>query len=183
MDNFIIDDWRGIRIWPCFTRKAIIIKNMTLSRCCLGHHLVVHYSPCVLLFHTPPPPPPIISHYLYTDASLAGWGATDSQVTAGGAWDEEEPPADINVLELRAAYLALQSLCKHCMDSHVCLYMDNSTAVLYISKKGGTHSVLCDALAVEILQWAISPKYLLVCCFYSWRIQCSGGFLLSVSEQ
>ena len=53
---------------------------------------------------------PIISHYLYADASLAGLGATDSQVTAGGAWDEEEPPAHINGLELRAAYLALQSL-------------------------------------------------------------------------
>ena len=36
--------------------------------------------------------PPIISHY-------PGWGggATDSQVTAGGAWDEEETPAHINV--------------------------------------------------------------------------------------
>ena len=100
--------------------------------------------------------PPLISHYLYTDASLAGWGATDSQLTAGGIWEEEDvPPAHINVLELRAAYLALQSLCKHCVDSHVCLYMDNSTAVAYINKKGGTHSVLCDALAVKIWQWAI----------------------------
>ena len=33
--------------------------------------------------------------------------------------------------------------------------MDNSTAVAYINKKGGTHSVLCDALAVKIWQWAI----------------------------
>ena len=58
-------------------------------------------------------------------------------------------------LKLWAAYLALQSLCKHCVDSHVCLYMDKSTAVSYINKKGGTHSVLCDDLAVEIWQWAI----------------------------
>ena len=123
--------------------------------------------------------PPIISHYLYTDASLAGWGATYSQVNAGGAWDEEEPPAHINVLELLAAYLALQSLCKHCVDSHVCLYMDNSTAVSHINKKGGTHSVLCDALAVEIWQWAIPQNIWLsaafipgesnvVADFYSW---------------
>ena len=109
--------------------------------------------------------PPIISHYLYTDASLAGWGATDSQVTAGGAWDEDEPPANINVLELRAAHLALQSLCKHCVGSHVCLYMDNSTAVSYINKKRGTHSVLCDALAVEIWQWAIPQNIWLSAAF------------------
>ena len=77
-------------------------------------------------------------------------------MTAGGVWEEEDvPPAHINVLELRAAYLAFQSLCQHCVDSHVCLYMDNSTAVAYINKKGGTHSVLCDALAVKIWQWAI----------------------------
>ena len=31
----------------------------------------------------------------------------------------------------------------------------DTTAVSYINKKGGTHSVLCDALAVEIWQWAI----------------------------
>ena len=46
-----------IRIWPCSTRKAIIIKHDSLSMCCPGRHLVVHYSLCVLLFHAPPPPP------------------------------------------------------------------------------------------------------------------------------
>ena len=133
--------------------KGNFNKNMTLSAAAVQDiiwwytNIPVSYS----FIH-----PPLISHYLYTDASLAGWGATDTQLTAGGVWEEEEvPPAHINVLELRAAYLALQSLCKHCVDSHVCLYMDNSTAVVYINKKGGTHSVLCDALAVKIWQWAI----------------------------
>ena len=121
---------------------------------------MIHYSPCVLLFHTPTPPQssPITSIRmlaLRVWGGGGGGGATDSQVTAGGTWDEEEPPAHISVLEFRAAYLALQSLCKHCLDSHVCLYMDKSTAVSYINKKGGTHSVLCNALAVEIWQCAI----------------------------
>ena len=115
--------------------------------------------------------PPIISHNLYTDANLAGWGATDSQSTAGGGGGGGglrgggRPPAHINVLELQAAYLALQSLCKHCVYSHVCLYMDNSTAVAYINKEGGTHSVLCDALAVKIWQWAIPQNIWLSAAF------------------
>ena len=69
--------------------------------------------------------PPIISHYLDTDASLAGWGGGGGLQTpsptprqqgggGGGGEEEEDPPAHINVLELQAAYLALQSLCKHC---------------------------------------------------------------------
>ena len=105
---------------------------------------MVHYSPCVLLFHTPPPPPPQSSPITSIQmlALRVGEGATDSQVTAGGTWGEEEPPAHINVLEIRAAYLAPQSLCKHCVDSHVCIYMDNSTAVSYINKKVGTPSVV-----------------------------------------
>ena len=43
--------------------------------------------------------------------------------------------------------------------------MDNSTAVSYINKKGGTHSFLCDALAVEIWQWAIPQNIWLSAAF------------------
>ena len=155
-------------------------KNMTLSAAAVRDIIwwYTNISVSSSFIH-----PPLISHYLYTDASLAGWGATDSQLTAGGVREEEDvPPAHINVLELRAAYLALQSLCQHCVDSHVCLYMDNSTAVAYINKKGGTHSVLCDALAVKIWQWAIPRNIWLSAVFYPWRIECSSRFLLSVSN-
>ena len=45
-----------------------------------------------------------------TDASLEGWGAHSQNVEAGGRWRVEDGNDHINVLELRAIFLALQSL-------------------------------------------------------------------------
>ena len=46
---------------------------------------------------------------------------------------------------MEAAYLALLALFKSCTPppQHVLLQMDNSTAVAYVNKKGGTRSTLC----------------------------------------
>ena len=94
---------------------------------------------------------PEYSISLYTDASLDGWGATDSHSTVGGAWDPDAPPAHINVLEL----MALPSLCATARDVHIRICMDNSTAVSYVNKMGGSQSADCDGLAVELWSWAV----------------------------
>ena len=99
--------------------------------------------------------PPPIEKVIYTDASLEGWGATDSHDTVGGEWEEDNPPAHINILELEAAYLALLSLAKHTFGAHICLKMDNTTAVSYVNKMGGAQSVTCDKLARTIWSWAM----------------------------
>jgi hypothetical protein len=46
------------------------------------------------------------------DASLRGWGATWPGTTIGGQWLPEEAQLHINLLELKAAYLALLALFK-----------------------------------------------------------------------
>ena len=47
---------------------------------------------------------------VFTDASNEGWGAHVGSATAGGRWTAEELSDHINVLELRAILLELQSL-------------------------------------------------------------------------
>jgi ribonuclease HI len=83
-----------------------------------------------------------------TDASRRGWGASFLHQKTGGLWQKEESRAHINVLELKAANLALQALVKG--PRHIQLLTDNSTAVSYINKQGGTHS---PSLVAQELIW------------------------------
>ena len=52
---------------------------------------------------------PKIDLTVHTDASLQGWGGTCEGVSIGGRWGPGEASLHINVLELRAAFLALQA--------------------------------------------------------------------------
>ena len=52
--------------------------------------------------------------------------------------------------------LVLQSLLSDVKNMHVPLLIDNATAVSYIRSQGGTHSLICNAIALEIWAWAIS---------------------------
>ena len=102
----------------------------------------------------------LISHgpfnsIIRTDASLIGWGAAVDGNTTGGRWTQEETKSHINVLELKAALLGLQSFKSYFCNKHVQLQMDNSTAVTYIRNMGGTHSELCNEIATKIWQWCI----------------------------
>jgi hypothetical protein len=89
-----------------------------------------------------------------TDASLRGWGATWPGTTIGGQWLPEEAQLHINLLELKAAYLALLALFKSTtpVPQHILLQMDNSTAVAYINKRGGTRSHTLSMQATDL--WA-----------------------------
>ena len=74
------------------------------------------------------PPPPIMIT-IYSDASLEGWGATDSTCMVGGRWDEDVALEHINSLGLFAAKLALEELACSLHDCHIKLKIDNTTAV------------------------------------------------------
>ncbi len=95
-----------------------------------------------------------------SDASGAGWGATNGSTHIGGRWNAEEAfiaaNNEINYLELLAAFLALKSFCKNHRNVHVKLSLDNTTAVAYISHMGGVKSVACNQLAKELWAWCIS---------------------------
>ena len=88
-----------------------------------------------------------------TDASLQGWGAHIGDLATGGRWLPEEADAHINVLELRAVLLGLQSLVRN-ENTHIQIFTDNTTTLAYIRKMGGTKSVPCNQMAQQIWGWA-----------------------------
>ena len=67
---------------------------------------------------------------LFTDALLTGWGCSCEIGRTGGHWDYTEAQSNINVSELKAALLALQSFAREKANIHVRLMMDNTTAVV-----------------------------------------------------
>ena len=82
-------------------------------------------------------------------------GAVRRDSSTGGRWSTLEQQAHINVLELKAAFFGLRSLCTHDKDVHIQLQLDNTTAVAYLNKMGGTQSRPLNDLAYEIWQWCI----------------------------
>ena len=75
-----------------------------------------------------------------TDASKMGWGAVCRGVRTGGQWSQMEKKLHINCLELLAGSFAVKSFIKDRLCAHVRLRMDNTTAVAYVNRLGGTHS-------------------------------------------
>ena len=61
--------------------------------------------------------------------------------------------SSINVLELKAVFLALRHFKDQCQDQTVLVATDNSTVVAYVNKQGGTHSVEMCALLWRIMTW------------------------------
>lgn len=94
---------------------------------------------------------------LTSDASGLGWGATDGNTHTGGRWNAHESlraeQNEINYLELRAAFFALQSFCTNLNNTHVLIRMDNTTAVAYVNNMGGIKSTACNLLAKAIWEW------------------------------
>ena len=95
--------------------------------------------------------------FITTDASQLGWGAVldsheeagDEQST-GGRWNVEEQREHINVLELKAGWLGIETYCSNIESCHVKISMDNTTSVAYINHFGGCRSVRCNAIAQDI---------------------------------
>ena len=94
---------------------------------------------------------------IYTDASKKGWGwaRRDTNEQGGGRWNQEETELHINVLELKAVYLSLRSLCKEDSHIHIRIMSDNSTTVANINKQGSVKSAPCDRMARYIWQFAL----------------------------
>ena len=89
-----------------------------------------------------------------SDASTKGWGCRFGDESTGGEWSAEEAESHINVLELKAAFLTLQTFKDRFHDCHVHLMMDNTTAIACINKLGSTSSELFE-VTKQIYEWAI----------------------------
>lgn len=90
---------------------------------------------------------------LSSDASLTGWGAVCEDVSTGGPWTVKECGSHINVLELLAALRALQCFTAQRHGITVEILVDNTSAVSYINKKGGSRSRDLCSISLEINKW------------------------------
>ena len=90
-----------------------------------------------------------------TDTSLSGWGAQIKQVSIQGLWTDTDKLMHINYLELKTVLFALQHWLPQLENQTVSLQLDNTTAVAYLLKKGGTQCESLHYLAAEILIWPI----------------------------
>jgi len=90
-----------------------------------------------------------------TDASMLGWGAVCNGTRTGGLWSQAERQHHINYLELLAASFAVKAFTRNKRNLHILLKMDNRTAVFYVNRMGGTHSLLLSKLAIQLWQWCL----------------------------
>ena len=67
----------------------------------------------------------------------------------------------INCLELLAGSFAVKSFTNDQLCAHVRLRMDNTTAVAYVNRLGGTHSLVLSNLALALWEWAQKHNILL----------------------
>jgi len=101
---------------------------------------------------------PLPEENLFTDASLSGWGAHLSAHTASGKWSPLQALAHINLLELDAVWLALQSFLPHVAGKHILLHTDNTTVSAYINRQGGSRSPTLSVRACLILAWCAQHR-------------------------
>ena len=101
-----------------------------------------------------------------SDSSGFGWGCHDvtNDITMHGEWSYMDKLNHINYLELKAAFQALKVLCSHVSNEHIYLYLDNKTAIKYISKQGGRKKHL-NNLAHEIWFWC-KERDIWISCFH-----------------
>ena len=99
-----------------------------------------------------PTPPDLL---IQSDASLQGWGAVCNGTRTGGHWSAEERHQHINNLELQAGAFAVQTFTKGMGNIQVLLQMDNRSAVTYINKMGGTHSLTLSLQACNLWCWCL----------------------------
>ena len=88
---------------------------------------------------------------LYSDASRAGWGAHLLDQSVLGVWSHQENSLHINLLEMKALFLALRSFKDLVTDHRVTAMCDNSTVVAYVNKQGCTVSDSLCSLTGQLL--------------------------------
>ena len=89
--------------------------------------------------------------FLYSDASDQSWGAALGNLHLSGVWSPLCSSFSINHRELLAILYAVQGFLPYLRGRVVALYSDNSTALAYLRKQGGTCSSL-NTVAQELLR-------------------------------
>lgn len=92
----------------------------------------------------------------FSDASLFGWGAVCDGIRSRGPWPLADKIRHINEVELMGALFALQIYIASSSYISVNIFLDNTTAVAYINKCGGTRSPPLSEIAAQIVSWCES---------------------------
>ena len=85
----------------------------------------------------------------------AEFGSESQQPSTGSPWTPEETTHHINYLELLAAFLALKTFATNSQGKAILLRLDNVTAIAFLNRMGGTHSVALCNLAMQIWKWCL----------------------------
>ena len=97
-----------------------------------------------------------------SDASTRGWGASCEGMQTGGPWSPEEKQWHINCLEALAAFHAVKCFVRDRKSITVLLRTDNTTAVAYVNKLGGTVSPKLNTIVRELWLWCMNWDITLV---------------------
>ena len=81
--------------------------------------------------------------------------------SALGLWSDQETSLHINILEMKALFLALQTFQDLVTNQRVTAMGDNSTVVAYVCKQGGTVSDSLCELTGQLLCWTETHNVLL----------------------
>ena len=91
-------------------------------------------------------------------AKTGGWGAVCHLGSTGGQWSEWEKQQSINMQELLAAELAIKTFTKDHKPASVHMRIDNTSALSYIVKMGGTQSLPMLTVAKRIWQYLLEHE-------------------------
>ena len=87
-----------------------------------------------------------------------------------------------NIRELLALKFGLEHLASHHRNIHVIAHMDNSTAVCYLNRMGGTHSDILNSLAQEIWEWALLRNIYLSAVFIAGKDNVEADYLSRIPQ-
>ena len=92
------------------------------------------------------------------DASFSTGTQFATESRRGGPWMRSDSAKHIHELEFLGALFALESFLGDAWELSVRLYLDNTTAVCYINKNGGTRSLALSSAAIRLTEFCESRR-------------------------
>lgn len=115
---------------------------------------------------------------MFSDASLSGWGSSLSTGESfSGVWSLPDSKEHINFLELKAIYLSILHFLPKLVGRSISFHCDNSCAVAYFNKIGGTFSKKLCFLSIDIWHLIRSSNFYCQAFFISGRNNQSADYL------
>ncbi|KAJ7345303.1 hypothetical protein JRQ81_001253, partial [Phrynocephalus forsythii] len=91
-----------------------------------------------------------------TNVSTTRWGATCADLQIHQTWSPQERVLHINMLELLAIFKAFRAFEPLLCGKMVQLITDNTTALFYVNKQGGTQSLPLLHLTLRFWEWCLT---------------------------